>query len=240
MNRRVVALVVAGALAIAAGFAMVLYLGRADQRAVAGQEATKVWVATGAIPRGTTLKAAEQKGMLRQDTVPVRSAPSQAARQLGAADLVASSDIAAGEIIMSGRFAAADSVGPQLLQIPDGHLALSATLSDPERVGSFVKPGDYVAVVYYDDAAKSARVLLPRVQVLGVGTTSESGPARATSGDQVPSAVMTLAVANQDVTRFVAAAGAGRGAGDHLYFALLPAGASAQTGVPATVAGGGQ
>ncbi len=45
MNRRVVALIVAGVLAVSAGFAMVLYLGRANQRAVAGQEATKVWVA---------------------------------------------------------------------------------------------------------------------------------------------------------------------------------------------------
>src|SRR5437660_12393437 len=98
MNRRVVALIVAGVFAISAGFAVVLYLGRANQRAVAGQQATQVWVAVQAIPRGTTLASAKTKGMLRQDVVPTRAAPAQAVRDLGSADFVATSDIAAGEI----------------------------------------------------------------------------------------------------------------------------------------------
>src|SRR5437667_5485491 len=156
-----------------------------------------VWIVTETIPRGTTLASARAK--LAQDIVPVKSYPTSALETLpDDPKLVASSDIAAGTIVLNGSFGSSDALGPKSLDVPTGHLAVSVDLSDAQRVASFVKPGDWVAVYFWN--GQSTQVLFPRVQVLGVGLTSEGGSA-ASQGDginnnpnKVPDATITLSV----------------------------------------------
>jgi len=218
VNRKIVALVLAGACALVAGVAVAMYAGRADARAVVGQEPVTVWVATKDIPRGTTLGDARD-GMLAQDKVPARAAPSQAIKALGTDDLLATADIAAGEILMSGRFSK-EKLGPETLSIPSGHLAVSVQLSDQERVASFVRPGDDVSVFFAPKSGGVAYVLLTRVQVLGTGLTSEEGVVKAEKKDKdVSTKVVTLSVTPAESARLVAA---GPGSG-RLHLGLLPA-----------------
>jgi len=220
IKRQAIALIVAAVLALLAGGAVVLYVRVSNERSVRGQDAKLVWVSTSAIPRGTKMSAA--KRMLKQEYVPVRSAPGSAVAALGDDRLVAASDIAAGEIVMNGRFVDEAAVGPQVLTVPTGKVAVSAKLNDFQRVGAFVKPGDFVAV--YQAFEGKASVLFSRAQVLGAGALSEDADAKGTT--QVPSAVMTLALTPSEASTLVAAANGSA----ELQFALLPAGESVPGG----------
>lgn len=220
VKHRATALIVAAVLALLAGGAVVLYVRASNERSVRGQDAKLVWVAVSAIPRGTTMATA--KKLVRQEYVPVRSAPESAVVALGGDKLVAASDIAAGEILMNGRFVDEAAIGPQVLTVPAGKVAVSAKLNDFQRVGAFVKPGDFVAV--YQAFEGKASVLFSRVQILGAGALSEG--ADTPSATKVPSAVMTLALSPAEASTLVAAA---NGTGQ-LQFALLPAGGSVPGG----------
>ena len=154
----VTALIVAAVLALMAGGAVVLYVRASNERSVRGQDAKLVWVATAAIPRGTRMSTA--KKVFKQEYVPVRSAPASAAVAVGDDKLVAASDISAGEILMTGRFVDEAAIGPQVLTVPTGKVAVSAKLNDFQRVGAFVKPGDFVAV--YQAFEGKASVLFSR------------------------------------------------------------------------------
>lgn len=221
VKHRATALIVAAVLALMAGGAVVLYVRASNERSVRGQDAKLVWVATAAIPRGTRMSTA--KKVFKQEYVPVRSAPASAAVAVGDDKLVAASDISAGEILMTGRFVDEAAIGPQVLTVPTGKVAVSAKLNDFQRVGAFVKPGDFVAV--YLAFEGKASVLFSRVQVLGAGALSEDAAAK--SATSVPSAVMTLALSPAEASTLVAAA---NGSGQ-LQFALLPAGESVPGGM---------
>lgn len=228
MNRRILALVLAGVCALAAGVAVVMYVGRADDRAVVGQEPVKVWVTTKAISRGTSLADARKDGAVVEDVAPARAVPAGAVRDLGGDGLIATSEIAAGEILLSGRFSA-EKAGPETLSIPSGHLAVSAELTDPQRVASFVRPGDDVAVFFAPKGGGVAYVLLPRVLVLGTGMTSTDGTVKTdkrSEDKEVSTQVMTLSLTPDQSVKLVAAA-ADNEAGN-LYFGLL----AARTTVP--------
>ena len=229
VKRRTTAIIVAGVLALVCAAAIVLYVNNANKRAVAGQEAAEVWVATKEIPRGTPLTSAT--AWLRKEVVPIRSAPESAVRQLPSdRSLVAMSDIATGEILLSGRFSSQDQVGPELLTIPTGRMAISVAMEDQNRVGDFVRPGDFVAVfgsVKLQNAGevRSTNVLFPRVQVLGVGTSSENGEVERTGSKSKDTVTMTLALTSDESALLVSALAVE----GYIQFALLPAGESAKS-----------
>ncbi len=222
MNRRLLALAAAGVCALVAGVAVVLYVSGSDARALAGQKPAAAWVTTHDIARGTKLGEAVQQGWLRKETLPERAVPSNAVRDLGEDELLAASDIAAGEVLLNGRFSQ-ERVGPEVLSVPAGRLAVSAELTDAGRVASFVRPGDDVAVFFAPKGGGLAYALLTRVQVLGTGMSSESGAVAtddSSKDSKVSTQVMTLALTPTESAKLVAAA-ADPDAGA-LYFGLLP------------------
>jgi pilus assembly protein CpaB len=213
-------LVVAAALVFAGvgTFAVLTYVGRAQARAVAGQEPVEVVVSTGVIPRGTTVATARSAGLLGTDVLPRRSVPAAALRTLTSDmdELVAGSALAAGEVVLRGRFVE-DLPAPGSVRVPDGRLAVSVELTDPGRVGSFVVPGDEVTVFHFVDAEpRATRALLPRVQVLGVGALTEE-PAPTTDTKQqgnadkpVSKAIFTLSVDERQAEQLVHASYTGQ------------------------------
>jgi pilus assembly protein CpaB len=229
VKRRTTAIIVAGVLALVCAAAIVLYVNNANKRAVAGQEAAEVWVATKEIPRGTSLMSATAS--LRRELVPIRSAPESAVKMLPTdRTLVAMSDIAAGEILLTGRFSSEDQVGPELLTIPTGRMAISVAMEDANRVGDFVRPGDFVAVfgsvkLSTSSEVRSTKVLFPRVQVLGVGASSEKGEVERTGSKTKDQVTMTLALTSDESALLVSALAVE----GYIQFALLPAGESAKS-----------
>ena len=205
MGQRAIAAILAVLLAIVAAAAVWLYVRSADARALAGQQVAKVYIASDVVPAGTTWEEAVSSGLIQPELVSLKGVPSGAARD-GAtgADLMAVSDIAAGEIVLSSRFAEEVAVAGRLA-VPAGKLAVSIELTDPAKVGQFLVVGSHITVfdtfnIQEADAddvtpagdelatdhafTRATRVLLADVEVLAVGQTTTKEVATTSGGVQ--------------------------------------------------------
>lgn len=236
MKARVIALVVAAVVALIGVGSVVLYAQGANGRAVAGAQPVAVYVSQKLVPSGTTLADAVKQGLLARTNVPAESKPLGALTEVSTSnqDLVAVTEIQPGEFILKARFGA-QSTGDQAIQVPPGQVAVSAQLTDPAKVGSFVTPGSRIVIFDTHDAKATSgasagattgtetQVLLKDVLVIAVGNTSltpaEDGAApaaNATSG-----LLVTVALPPEDATRLVHAIQTGR-----LYAGLRGTGAA--------------
>jgi len=183
MGRRVMAVLAAMVVGLIGVAAVLMYAKGADTRAVAGQQAQTVLVARELVPSGTTAADAVAKGLMVPTQIAAKGVPVGALTKVDAATakLVALTDIAAGDFVLASRFGTTPK-GQKAIQVPDGQVAISVSLSDPGRVGTFVTPGSriviydtYVPVVAAKGSAagtKETRVLLDDVLVIAVGSTS--------------------------------------------------------------------
>lgn len=239
MTRRVI-LLIAALLVATVGTSMVfLYVRSADARAREGQEPVQVLVAKTAIAAGTTGAAAEQAGSFELKTL---NAEAVAEGALSSTEpirsLVALGPIFPGEQILQGKFG--DPGSNATLPIPEGKLAMSVQLGDPARVAGFVGPGSEVAIfVTMQDPTQDeaelqqfTRILLPRVQVIAAGqTTVVTQTTTDTEGqevtEQLPRAILTLAVTQAEAQKIVLAQSQGQ-----LYFGLLTDKSQTAPGAP--------
>jgi pilus assembly protein CpaB len=225
MDRRRILLVVA-VLVAAVGSALVfLYTKGADTRAEEKFDTVEVLEATAVITPGETFEDAQAAGKLALQAV------SQDALLDGyqtTADsltgTVSLGTIYPGEQIISAKWGTSAAV-TSTLQIPDTNMAVSVNLTDPARVAGFVNPGSQVAIFLTGIAASDgigySRLLLERVTVLGVGsttpvsttTTDESG---ASTTEQLPRTLLTLSVNQQQAEKILFAQSTGE-----LAFGLL-------------------
>jgi pilus assembly protein CpaB len=254
--KRALVVMVAVVLAVVAAASVLLYARSADRRALAGQEAREVYVTTREVPAGTSAQEALDSGLLQTALIAAKGVPDGALTEVTPEmkTMVATSDIAPGEIVLARRFGTQET-GQAALVVPEGMVAVTVQLSDPGRVGPFLRPGSQIAV--YDtfeardaesgdytpagvglqgseDAINATRVLLPKAEVLAVGDVTLRGkPAPADEGgtalqgqtEEVPMALVTLAVTPLDAQRLVHGAQTGT-----LYAALLGTGAEIPTG----------
>ena len=229
MGRRTLLLIAAVVLAGLGATLVLLYAHGADERAAQGQTLRSVLVAKTQIPAGTTGGALSGSSLVEVRQVASNSVVPGALTDLSSVrTLVALAPIFAGEQLLQQQFGS--SAGSASLPIPDGKMAVSVQLGDPERVAGFVTNGSEVAVfvtVANTDPNTQARlpdateVLLTRVTVIGVGNTSVvTQTSTDTTGqqntEQIPKTILTLAVTQDQATRLIHAAQKGA-----LYFALL-------------------
>jgi pilus assembly protein CpaB len=133
---------------------------------------------------------------------------------------VALQNLFVGEQVVADKFGnnVAEAISP--LGIPEGKMAISVNLTDPDRVAGFVNPGSEVAIFVTtteggDAAAGGAagpatNVLLDRVTVLGVGsttpvtttTTAEDGTQQT---EQLPRTLLTLALSQDQAQKVILA-----------------------------------
>lgn len=201
MRRRLGLIALAVVLAVVGTSAVFAYVNRADARAVSGLDAVQTYVAQKTINGGTSLKDAVDKGLAKLETLPRKTVPAAAIRQVTQQlqSEVAIEDIPAGTLLQAPSFGT-EQVQSSGLPIPSGKLAVSVALEDPQRVGGFVKPGSQIAVfdtfntvVGFNaqgalnsgnnnsaagdgladnhDGNRVTRLLLPRVSVLAVGNS---------------------------------------------------------------------
>lgn len=218
--KRALPIILAVLLAIVAAVIVFVYTKGAEQRVIDEQQPVSVLVSTGVIPKGVSLGDAFAGGLAEQTQIPssMNPAGSIAAVTPENSALVSLTDVQPGQILLEGNFA---SELPEAvsIDIPDGQLAISITLGDPERVGNFVRPGSQIVVfnTYTSSEADvesgatpglTTRVLLPQLTVLAVGDTTTSAPATNPDGTpvaQVPSALLTLAVDQDQAERLIQA-----------------------------------
>jgi len=218
MGRRVFVVLAAVVVALIGVVAVVFYAKGADARAVAGQRPQTVYIAKLLVPSGTTAAEAVATGLIVPTQVAAKGLPIGALSTIDAATgkLLAMTDIAPGEFVVASRFGTTP-LGQKAIQVPDGQVAISISLSDPARVGTFVSPGSHIVI--YDtyvpavagsksagaSAAKATQVLLDDVLVIAVGTTSLT-PAANSDGETPPvaaGALVTVALPPETAAKLV-------------------------------------
>lgn len=202
MTRRILTIVLAIALAVIGTGAVLVYAKGADQRAIAGDKAVTVLVATEQIPAGTSAGSALAGGMLGRQKLPASSVPADAVRSLSAGlkALVASASIAPGELLLRPMLVTAVSTSSGIA-IPKGMMAVTIPLCVSEAVAKYVYPGAQVALfdtyikvgpsAQWNCGSKSitptakmnivTRMVLPKVKVLSVTPAAAVAPGSATS-----------------------------------------------------------
>jgi pilus assembly protein CpaB len=225
VGRRIVAIFAAAVVALIGVAAVLMYAKGADDRAIAAQDPSSVYVVKSVVPAGTTLKDSVQSGLIIKTSVASKGVPLGALTGVTGSNggLYALSDIQPGEYVLSDRFGT-KPVGQKAIDVPAGQVAVSIALADPARVGTFLTPGS--KVVLFDtytptetavkdgaDAAKlsqQTRVLLDDVLVIAMGEASLTPTQAATNAGEdsaesapVRGALMTVAVSPADATRLI-------------------------------------
>lgn len=223
MDRRRV-LLIAAAVVAALGAALVfVYVRGADVRAAERFTTVPVLRATQTIQPGESIDDALRNGKVAQQMI-VEDAklPSALTDATSIAGRFATTAIYPGEQIIPERFAETAQMGRQLL-IPDpGDVAISISVTETSRVAGFVNPGSEVAVFVNGTGPTGAfnRLLLPKVKILGVGSTAPvaSAPTEGAEAapEALPSTLITLSVNQEEAQRIMFA-----DANGELLFALL-------------------
>lgn len=243
MTRRILAFLVALVLAALGTAAVLVYVQRADERALADTTAVEVLVARQRIPAGTTGESIRSRGLVESLRMPAGTLPdSEALTSLPAEldKLVVTSDLQPGQLVLRRMFSASARTAGGLA-IPEGLVAVSFEATVAEQVAGYVRPGSQVAVfVRYqeidekkgrsvggkgsDDTISGTAVLLPKVEVIAIGSFSDGGQTTTTpvdgraeeDGRIAKTVLVTVAVDTIQAAKVIHAAGA-----DAIYLALL-------------------
>ncbi len=225
MRTTIVTFVTAIILGLVVALGVFTYTSGAKDRALADQQVVEVVVSTQEILPGTPLAQAWDEGSLERSQVPIPNAPRDYLPADADRDLVAQFDIPAGQIVLGAAFGAVLPVAETVF-LESGQVAVTVELGDPQRVGTFLRPGSLIAIFNTSenlDRERQTRLLLSGVQVLAVGdaTVNQSEDAQM-AGAQT--ALVTIAVTAQQAERIVHAAQTGS-----IYLALLGADDSSLT-----------
>ena len=215
MGRRTLLLIVALIIAALGTVLVFFYAQNAQNAAQEGQTLVKVLVAKTQIEVGTTGAAASASGAFAEQSVPKTDVVAGAlADATPLASLVALTTVFPGQQIIAQQWGAA--VTTSGLGLPAGTIAMSVQLGDPERVAGFVQPGASVAIMTWGEikpasgttpAVMGVRTLLTGIQVIAVGPTTviskTSGNGTSANTEQIPTAILTLAVTQQQAEKIV-------------------------------------
>lgn len=205
MDRRKALLSAAAVVALLGTMLVFFYVRGADARADARYEAVQVLRVVKPIAAGETVAAAQAEGKFVTGTISSQDRlPGALAGLEPLEGKVALTAMYAGEQVVEGKFGEMGSEAE--LPIPAGKLAISINLDDPARVAGFLDPGDKVAVLMSGtdpEGGAWTRLLLRNVQIIGIGSTSATSqvaadPEAAAVPDELPQALLTLAVSQRE------------------------------------------
>ncbi|MDQ0368763.1 Flp pilus assembly protein CpaB [Catenuloplanes indicus] len=223
MKRRMLAVMAALVLAAFGGFAVIAYVRGAEERAVAQTDPVWVLVSTGTIPAGTTGAQIRERGLTQRVAMPAETVPQGALGEL-AADLdglALTGEVGASQLLLAGMFGTPTALTGGL-PVPAGKLAVSVQVGAAAQVAGYVRPGATVTIfnTYESGDGRVTRVLLPEVDVIGVGERGSAGAAvtavQQNGAETAPATTMlTVAVDQDQAERLVHASQTGS-----LYLAL--------------------
>ncbi len=195
MGRRKILLVVAVVVAAMGAALVFVYARGAEDRAADKFETVDVLVVKTAIERGESVNSAYETGKI--DIQRGAAGPGARRRHRMTAraftDQFALTTIYPGEQLIAEKFGGADEVEAEsTLPIPEGMIAISVSLSDTARVGSFIRPGAKVGIFLTGTLPPAneptTKLLMRDVLVLGHRLDHRGGAAepRARRGDAPP------------------------------------------------------
>lgn len=226
MGRRKVLLVVAVVVAAMGAALVFVYARGAENRAAEKFETVDVLVVKTAIERGESANSAYESGKIDIQQVPQAQVLTGATADGTAfTDQYALTAIYPGEQMIPEKFGGADEVEAETtLPIPEGMVAISVSLSDTARVGSFIRPGAKVGVFITGtlppENVPTTKLLMRDLLVLATGSTTTVAPPASEGGEvipteQLPNTLFTLAVSQKQAEKILFAQGLGE-----LAFAL--------------------
>ena len=242
MSRRTIALVIAIVLAAVATIALLSYVQGLEDEAYQGAELVQVFKASDVIPSGVSGTSAESQGLIESAEVPAEFRPATAITSLTQiTQLVASTDIPAGEILILDRWVAPGQQGSGL-SVPPNRVAMSMEVDIPPGVAGFIRQGDRISVIAHLQVAQlraqvnaqgtqatanltpsRAQFVVQNIEVLSVGrrviTVTEEGSQGETTETPTDRVLVTVAVRPADAERLVFSVLEG-----DIYFTLLPEG----------------
>ncbi len=146
MSRRVLGLIASVALAAAGTFVLLAYVNGADERAAAGEEVVAVLIVAEPIDRGTA--AADLGDLVKSTLVPAKVRAEGAVADVADLEGVAAVDLAPGEQVLASRFVPVNDLETEAkVEVPEGLLQVTVSLSPERAVGGRLRPGSTVGVL---------------------------------------------------------------------------------------------
>lgn len=228
MNRKIIGVIAAIALATVGTLVLVGWAQSAEERALEGQRTVDVLVVKETVPQGT--RAEDLGGRVAAEQVMAKVKAAGSVDDLEELQgKVAAVDLVPGEQVLSARFADPEALVQQAdVEVPEGLQELTISLNPQRAVGGNVRPGDTVGLVASfasegagDDEATDGepvgtrfvdetsmilhKVLVTRVQAAPVASPAQDGENEADGPDPLPSSdlLITLAVDAASVERIV-------------------------------------
>lgn len=210
MARRGILLTLAAVIAALGTLLVFLYVNGADKRAAEPFDTMEILRAVKVIAPGETVEEAQAAGKFELQPVPSNQVLAGSLPDTTSlAGKVATTTIYPGEQIIASKFGG--SAEASVLPIPKGMMAISVNLTDPARVAGFLSPGSEVAIFYLGTDPKKpdenlVRMILPRVTVIGVGSTTPgqtttTDPNGIATTEALPKTLLTIAVKKNDAER---------------------------------------
>lgn len=185
MQRRLIAAVIAIAVAIISIFFLVSYVRSADSRAQAKLEPISVLVVTASIPKGTP---AQIGASVEVRAVPKSAVPNGSVKSFS--DIqgrVAAVELHPGEIVLSERFIEPNSSSSDEVKVPEDAVLVTIPLASERVLGGYLAAGDRVGVIITSGSTTKASlhgILVARMQNAQHGETGNGqrveGPALVT------------------------------------------------------------
>ncbi len=197
-----------------------VYTSGIESRMRSEQKLVPTLMARQAIPVGMSLSSAFSSGLIEVREVAKQTLPFEAISAVDSKNgaLVALYELQPGQFITTPNFGER-ATNTSALKIPQGLLAVTVTIGEPEKVATFLQPGSEIAIFGTVDSSsggkntKITKVLFPRVQVLAIGNqlvAGDSSKAPVTSSN-----LITLAVSPAQAIKLINAVRS-----LSLYFAL--------------------
>jgi pilus assembly protein CpaB len=225
MDRRRLLLILAVFVAVIGTALVFLYVQGADKRASNQYDNVNVLKATQNITAGESYDAALAAGKISLQPVPQNQL--NQGYEIDTTALkgkIASVPIFPGQQVISSQFGNTVAAATSSLPIPKGMIAISVNLTDPDRVAGNVQNGSSVAIFVTGTLGSTAggassggdeqstRLLLPNVTVLNVGSpqppassADSADSATATTTEDLPRTLLTLAVTQQEAQKVILA-----------------------------------
>ncbi|MEH3034264.1 MAG: Flp pilus assembly protein CpaB [Aeromicrobium erythreum] len=200
MNKKVIAIVAAGVLALMGVAVVALWAKQADQRAFDGAELVSVVQVRSAVKQGTP--ASELGASVRTVKLPSSAVPKDAVRSLEqVSGRVTGVSLEAGEVLLASRMVDPDAKPEAVNGVPRGAQEMTLALDAQRIVGGQLVAGDTVGVILsypQDSKMVENRVVVTRIDLNKV---ADSGAAQAN---------VTLAVTTRQAERIANAAEFGK------------------------------
>jgi len=217
MQRRIIAAVAAVVLAGIGAVLLYSYVNNADARAMANMQSTPVLVAVKTIPAGTS--GTNITPFVEVKQLPkVAVGPNPVTDITSLNDLVATTDIEAGEQVLLSRFSAPNTTTTGEVEVPSDLQQLTVQLAPDRVIGTNFAAGDKVALFISVEVNQVSLTKLAFREVLvtnvqGAQSSPDGGNETAPSSD----ILVTLAISPKDAAQVVWGAEFGK-----LWLALEP------------------